>query len=49
MSDKKVISLSDPKLAIEGIEELEERLEMRKICGRDCCSSSFYGKCLGQS
>ena len=45
MTDKKVVSLNEPKLEIEGIEELEDRLEMRKICGSDCCKSSFYNRC----
>ena len=42
---KDIVALNKPVLEIDGIEELEERLEMRQICGADCCSNSFYGSC----
>ena len=45
MEENQVVSLNEPQLEVEGIEECEERLEMRKICGSDCCRSSFYGRC----
>ena len=35
--------LNEPLLEIDGVEELEERLEM--VCGRDCCRYSSYGRC----
>lgn len=40
-----VKSLNNLTLEIDGIEQLEERLEMRKVCGKDCCKSSLYGRC----
>lgn len=42
-----VVSLNAPKLEIHGIEEFENRLEMKKFKWptSNMCSSSWYGKC----
>lgn len=45
MDKIKIVPLNDVKqFSVKSVQRLESRLEMG-TCGKDCCSTLFYGSC----